>query len=478
MALAKSGAPFATASPRSERVPEKRTINLVYTVEEGKRLYVERIEIHGNSKTRDDVIRREFEFVEGNAKSRIGRPWQAPARTARLFQDRQDRHSTWLGPRPHRGRRDTRRAENRRVLRLRRLFHRRRGIGETRSPSATQIFSGYRGHAPGHRQHSGKCRGFNISVPPIPCICAWPAGFPLGVDVFGKVFWPISYRSMTAPFMAPKSWRRHVDKRPARHETGLRNVQSGHLARSRAVGHRVTAREQAAAAGRCGLLRGLGHDFLLHARQDPKNPTRAAFGYSGTTKLPGLGGAAKFGAHGLRTPATITRFWRCRWHRAGAKGYATPWGGRQLPLLNGFFGGPQLVRGFAPNGFGPRDVTPGTTQDNVGGDVFSDDLRRVQAPVPFVPADAQLKVALFSDAGVVGEQHLERFEAYVAVAVATDRQLKRDPRLRRRRPDVGVAVRRAPGRLRLPHRQTILRRHPAAKLHRRRVWKLFRHCRA
>ena len=70
MALAKSGAPFATASPRSERVPEKRTINLVYTVEEGKRLYVERIEIHGNSKTRDDVIRREFEFVEGDAYNR------------------------------------------------------------------------------------------------------------------------------------------------------------------------------------------------------------------------------------------------------------------------------------------------------------------------------------------------------------------------------------------------------------------------
>ena len=33
-------------------------------------------------------------------------------------------------------------------------------------------------------------------------------------------------------------------------------------------------------------------------------------------------------------------------------------------VANGFFGGPQLVRGFAPNGFGPRDLTPGTTADN------------------------------------------------------------------------------------------------------------------
>jgi hypothetical protein len=45
----------------------------------------------------------------------------------------------------------------------------------------------------------------------------------------------------------------------------------------------------------------------------------------------------------------------------------SPFAGQTAPLASGFFGGPQLVRGFAPNGFGPRDLTPGTTQDNVGG---------------------------------------------------------------------------------------------------------------
>ena len=35
-----------------------------------KRVYVERIDIHGNIKTRDDVIRREFDFVEGDAYNR------------------------------------------------------------------------------------------------------------------------------------------------------------------------------------------------------------------------------------------------------------------------------------------------------------------------------------------------------------------------------------------------------------------------
>jgi outer membrane protein insertion porin family len=57
------------------------------------------------------------------------------------------------------------------------------------------------------------------------------------------------------------------------------------------------------------------------------------------------------------------------------------------------------VRGFAPIGFGPRDITPGTTQDNIGGNVYWTTSAELQAPVPFVPAEAQLKMALFSDAG-------------------------------------------------------------------------------
>ncbi len=80
-------------------------------------------------------------------------------------------------------------------------------------------------------------------------------------------------------------------------------------------------------------------------------------------------------------------------------GYVSPWGGQQLPLLDGFFGGPQLVRGFAPNGFGPRDITPGTTMDNIGGNIYWTTSAELQSPVPFVPADANLKMALFSDTG-------------------------------------------------------------------------------
>src|SRR6202042_1274692 len=56
-------------------------------------------------------------------------------------------------------------------------------------------------------------------------------------------------------------------------------------------------------------------------------------------------------------------------------------------------------RASAPNGFGPLDITPGTTMDNLGGNAYWTTSAELQAPVPGVPADANLKMALFSDVG-------------------------------------------------------------------------------
>jgi outer membrane protein insertion porin family len=82
-------------------------------------------------------------------------------------------------------------------------------------------------------------------------------------------------------------------------------------------------------------------------------------------------------------------------------GYVMPYGGQPLPFADGFFGGPQFVRGFAPNGFGPRDLTPGTTADNVGGSRYWATTAELQSPIPWLPPDFALKAAVFSDAGTV-----------------------------------------------------------------------------
>lgn len=65
--VAAAGYPFARVTPRGNRDFSNNTIGVDYLVDQGDRAYVERIEIRGNTRTRDYVIRREFDISEGDA---------------------------------------------------------------------------------------------------------------------------------------------------------------------------------------------------------------------------------------------------------------------------------------------------------------------------------------------------------------------------------------------------------------------------
>ncbi len=69
--IAGDGNAFAEVSPRGDRNFNDRTISLVYYVDEGPRVYIESIQIRGNTRTRDYVIRREFDVSEGDAYNKI-----------------------------------------------------------------------------------------------------------------------------------------------------------------------------------------------------------------------------------------------------------------------------------------------------------------------------------------------------------------------------------------------------------------------
>ncbi|MCB1517519.1 MAG: outer membrane protein assembly factor BamA [Hyphomicrobiaceae bacterium] len=64
------GYPFAEVRPRLERDVATHTFRVTYLVDEGAHVYVERIDIIGNTKTRDFVIRRELDFGEGDPFNR------------------------------------------------------------------------------------------------------------------------------------------------------------------------------------------------------------------------------------------------------------------------------------------------------------------------------------------------------------------------------------------------------------------------
>src|ERR1700716_626738 len=64
------GYAFAIVRPRGDRNFEAHTVSIVFAIDEGPRTYIERINVRGNTRTRDYVIRREFDLSEGDAYNR------------------------------------------------------------------------------------------------------------------------------------------------------------------------------------------------------------------------------------------------------------------------------------------------------------------------------------------------------------------------------------------------------------------------
>lgn len=65
--LGEQGYAFTRIEPIPNKNSEAGTIDITFEVNEGERVFVERIDIIGNDRTLDRVVRREFELVEGDA---------------------------------------------------------------------------------------------------------------------------------------------------------------------------------------------------------------------------------------------------------------------------------------------------------------------------------------------------------------------------------------------------------------------------
>jgi outer membrane protein insertion porin family len=74
-------------------------------------------------------------------------------------------------------------------------------------------------------------------------------------------------------------------------------------------------------------------------------------------------------------------------------------GNNELRMLDQFQMGPNLVRGFAPNGIGPRDINPFGTMDALGGTKYWGVSYELQMPFWFLPKEVGLKGAVYADAG-------------------------------------------------------------------------------
>nr|WP_164931339.1 outer membrane protein assembly factor BamA [Erythrobacter sp. HKB08] len=66
------GYAFADVQPQFRRNKDELEMNVTYLIQEAPRVYVERVDVNGNTLTQDKVVRREFRLSEGDAFNSIG----------------------------------------------------------------------------------------------------------------------------------------------------------------------------------------------------------------------------------------------------------------------------------------------------------------------------------------------------------------------------------------------------------------------
>jgi outer membrane protein insertion porin family len=391
MALAKSGQPFATVVAGSEQQPGQ-LIDLIYTIEQGKRLYVERIDIHGDTRTRDDVIRREFDFGEGDPynPALVDR---GERRLKALGYFKSVKITEQPGSAPDRVVLDVELQEQQTGnFFISGGYSTTAGMLAEVSISDTNVF-GTGDTAKASVTYGQYARGFNLAFSD-----PWFMGQRVGVgaDLFANQ----TFASSNQAFNTLMYGAKFSVVTPLNENLGVSwnySIYNQGLSLDPSLGTASLPIQQAAQAGSYWVS-SIGNGVTYSTLDNPKDPT-TGIRVQTNNEFAGLGGAADF----VKNTEDVRLYHPIAGDVVGMVraqgGYVTPWGGQQLPLLDGFFGGPQLVRGFAPYGFGPRDITPGTTMDNLGGNAYWTTTAELQSPMPFVSPDAQLKVALFSDTG-------------------------------------------------------------------------------
>ena len=213
----------------------------------------------------------------------------------------------------------------------------------------------------------------------------------------------------------------------------------------------------------------LGYTVAYNTLDNNKNPTAGLYAEF-KQDFAGVGGDVNF----IRSTVDTRSYYEMFSDVVGVLhlqgGHIAGWGGKDLRMLDHFQMGPNLVRGFAPSGIGPRDLNSLSINgigDALGGTMYWGASLEAQAPFSFLPKDAGLKGAIFADAGSLwdykGPTFLERDRRNPAARA----RLWRDPRLGRRRSDLEFAVRSAALRLFVPACQAELRSDPGIPLRRR-----------
>jgi outer membrane protein insertion porin family len=398
---ARNGYAFANVKPRGARDFKHRLINLVFVVEEGTRAYIERINIRGNTRTRDYVIRREFDIGEGDPYNRalIDR---AERRLKNLNYFKSVKITNEPGSAPDRVVVDVDVVE--------------KPTGQFSVSGGYSTADGFisqvsiadrnlmgRGQfAKASLSYGQYSQGFDLSF-----VEPYLFGYRMaaGIDVFGKKNQSTSYVSYNSNTLGTNlrlgfALTEELAVQPHysiyRQDISLPDQYNCWPASGTCQPASLPIRLELAQGP--VLVSLVGNTTTYNTLDNVNAPTSGIYATM-TNDVAGVGGDVNF----FRNTAEVRTYYEVLPDVVGVLklqgGDVTGWGGQNLRMLDHFFMGPNLVRGFAPAGIGPRDLTPSTTNDALGGSMYWGASLEFQTPLYFLPREIGIKLATFADAG-------------------------------------------------------------------------------
>ncbi|MGA9327600.1 MAG: outer membrane protein assembly factor BamA [Bradyrhizobium sp.] len=435
------GYAFAVVKPRGDRNFETHTVSIVFAIDEGPRTYIERINVRGNTRTRDYVIRREFDISEGDAYNRA-----LVDRAERRLKNLDFFKSVKITTEPG--------SSSDRVILNVELeekstgdFSVSGGYSTTDGPLAEVSVS--------ERNLLGRglfgkvsvtygefARGVSVSFVE-PYLLDYRVA--LGLDAYYREQLPntyISYETRTIGFSPRIGLQLREDMSVQlrysiyQQEVSLpsyldncNNTTNGIFNPSPAFANTTAGQQliqslgavdptgtglwcysdgeaslpvRKELAGGSTLTSAVGYTFDYNTLDNNKNPTDGLL-IDWKQDFAGVGGDVTYlkSAIDAKYYTPLVADVIALVHLQG--GLMTQVGNNQIRMLDQFQEGPNLVRGFAPNGIGPRDINPYGTQDALGGTQYWGASLEFQTPFWFLPKELGMKGAVYADAGWLGD---------------------------------------------------------------------------
>src|SRR2546421_2002643 len=425
------GYAFAVVRPRGDRNFEAHTVSIVFAVDEGPRTYIERINVRGNTRTRDYVIRREFDISEGDAYNRalVDR---AERRLKNLDFFKNVKITTEPG------------SSSDRVILVVDLEEKSTGDFSVSGGYSTtdgalaevsvseRNFLGRGLFAKASVTYGQYARGYSLSFVE-PYLLDYRVA--LGLDLFQRQQLAnsyISYGTSTLGFSPRLGFalredlslqlRYSIYQQKISLPSFLANCNNNasntllafnpspafaaangiDLASTNGLGCYADGEaslpvRRELATGRT-LTSSVGYSLNYNTLDTNKNPTDGLL-VDFRQDFAGVGGDVTY----LKNAVDLKYYTPLVADIVGLihvqSGILNKIGTNELRMLDHFQMGPNLVRGFAPNGIGPRDINPFGTGDALGGTKYWGASAELQMPFWFLPKEVGLKGAVYADAG-------------------------------------------------------------------------------